>query len=66
MMMAHASAGAGAATGPDAQPGTEGAGDPLPTLIQALQIGYGLKLEAKKNPADFLIVDHAEKVPTEN
>jgi uncharacterized protein (TIGR03435 family) len=26
----------------------------------------GLKLEARKAPADILVVDHAEKVPTEN
>jgi len=25
-----------------------------------------LKLEAKKNPAEILVVDRAEKVPTEN
>jgi len=25
-----------------------------------------LKLEAKKNPADILVIDRAEKVPTEN
>jgi uncharacterized protein (TIGR03435 family) len=44
----------------------EGASDPGQTLVQALQTNYGLKLEAKKNPADTLVVDHAEKVPTEN
>jgi uncharacterized protein (TIGR03435 family) len=35
-------------------------------LAQALQVNYGLKLEPKKNPADILVIDHAEKVPTEN
>jgi uncharacterized protein (TIGR03435 family) len=29
-------------------------------------VNYGLKLEPKKNPADILVIDHAEKVPTEN
>jgi uncharacterized protein (TIGR03435 family) len=48
------------------QPGPEGANDPGQTLVQALQSDYGLKLEAKKNPADILVIDHAEKVPTEN
>ena len=42
------------------------AGDPGPTLAQALLNNYGLKLEAKKNPADILVIDRAEKVPTEN
>jgi len=44
----------------------EGANDPGQNLVQALQTNYGLKLDAKKNPADILVVDHAEKVPTEN
>lgn len=37
-----------------------------PTLIQALQEQLGLRLESKKAPLEFLVVDHAEKVPTEN
>jgi uncharacterized protein (TIGR03435 family) len=45
-------------------------GDPLgPTglsLFQALQEKLGLKLEARKSPVDILVVDGAEKVPTEN
>jgi uncharacterized protein (TIGR03435 family) len=60
---------AGAASGPNAsgQPqGPDSAGDPGMTLAQALQTNYGLKLEAKKNPVDILVIDHAEKVPTEN
>jgi uncharacterized protein (TIGR03435 family) len=44
----------------------EGASDPGLTLAQALETNYGLKLEAKRNPADILVVDRAEKVPTEN
>lgn len=63
MAMAQASMPPPAAGG---QPGPESAADPLPTLAQALQANYGLKLEAKKAPADFIIIDHAEKVPTEN
>ena len=47
-------------------PSTDGANDPGQTLVQALQINYGLKLEARKNPADILVIEHAEKVPTEN
>ena len=45
-------------------------GDPLgPTglsLFQALQEKLGLKLEARKSAVDILVVDGAEKVPTEN
>ncbi len=48
------------------QSGPEGASDPGQPLAQALQSNYGLKLEAKKNPADILVIDRAEKVPTEN
>jgi uncharacterized protein (TIGR03435 family) len=44
----------------------DGASDPGLSLAQTLQTNYGLKLEAKKNPADILVIDRAEKVPTEN
>jgi len=45
-------------------------GDPPPDIVgiamSALQDQLGLKLEAKKGPVEILIIDHAEKVPTEN
>jgi uncharacterized protein (TIGR03435 family) len=28
--------------------------------------GLGLKMEARKAPLDLLVIDHAEKTPTEN
>jgi len=45
------------------------AGDPAdtgPTMMQALQEQLGLRLEQKKGPVDFLVVDHIDKMPTEN
>jgi uncharacterized protein (TIGR03435 family) len=37
------------------------------TLTQALEDQLGLRVESTKGPVvDFLVVDHAEKVPTEN
>jgi uncharacterized protein (TIGR03435 family) len=50
----------------DSQPGNDAASEPGPTLAEALLKTYGLKLEAKKDPADILVIDHADKVPTEN
>lgn len=40
--------------------------DPVPIIMNGLQEELGLKLESRKVPLDLLIVDHAEKVPTEN
>jgi uncharacterized protein (TIGR03435 family) len=37
-----------------------------PTLYTAIQEKLGLKLDARKGPVDLYIIDHAEKVPTEN
>jgi uncharacterized protein (TIGR03435 family) len=34
--------------------------------MQALQDQLGLRLESKKGPVDFVIIDHIEKLPTEN
>jgi uncharacterized protein (TIGR03435 family) len=37
-----------------------------PILRDALQDQLGLRLEHRKTPIDILIVDHAERIPTEN
>ncbi len=35
-------------------------------LVGAIQPQLGLKLESKKGPVDMIVIDHAEKTPTEN
>jgi len=41
-------------------------GESGPTLIGALQEQLGLRLEQKKGLVDIVVIDHMEKVPTEN
>ena len=62
--MAHGGAPAGGdGAGPDGGPrGSES----TMTLPQALDEVLGLKLDARKSPAEVLIIDHVEKAPVEN
>jgi uncharacterized protein (TIGR03435 family) len=41
-------------------------GDASDGLFSSLQSELGLKLEAQKAPVEILVIDHADKVPTEN
>jgi uncharacterized protein (TIGR03435 family) len=38
----------------------------LPSLFTAIQDQLGLKLEPAKVPVDYIVIDHADRVPTEN
>jgi uncharacterized protein (TIGR03435 family) len=40
--------------------------DEAPNLISAIPQQLGLKLEPKKIPVDVLIIDSADKIPTQN
>jgi uncharacterized protein (TIGR03435 family) len=42
------------------------AAEPVPTIFGAVQQQLGLKLERSTNLTDILVIDHAEKTPTEN
>jgi uncharacterized protein (TIGR03435 family) len=41
-------------------------GPPGPPLIRVVQDQLGLKLNSKKGLGDIVVIDHLEKVPTEN
>ena len=42
------------------------ASDPAPTLTRAVASQLGLKLTRKRVPVDVVVIDHCERVPTEN
>jgi uncharacterized protein (TIGR03435 family) len=51
---------------PNSEQATAEASDPGLGLIDAIQLQLGLKLVKAKVPVEMLVVDHVEKVPTEN
>ncbi len=62
-MMIRAALSSGVALPPEAIQAMERAsGDSMFSALQAV----GLKLESRKAPLDVLVIDHAEKTPTEN
>jgi uncharacterized protein (TIGR03435 family) len=66
MGMAMAQARANAGVSPAAQGTVTDPGPSGPTIQQALRDQLGLKLELKKGPVETLVIDHVDKVPTEN
>jgi uncharacterized protein (TIGR03435 family) len=50
------------ATGPDAKDAAVNS----EAIFWTLQDQLGLKLEPRRDPVDFLVIDHADKVPIEN
>jgi len=64
--------GFGGPGGPDGRGGgpfraqTDGASDPSGNVVSASVEKLGLKLEARKSPVESIVVDHLEKIPTDN
>jgi uncharacterized protein (TIGR03435 family) len=56
----------GAPTGDPNTPLGASASEPVMPIESEVQMQLGLKLEPRKAPVEVLVVDHAEKIPTEN
>jgi uncharacterized protein (TIGR03435 family) len=55
--------GPGGGDGPISPPPND---EPAPPLLSAIQDQLGLRLESKKAPVDLIVIDHIEKVATDN
>jgi len=62
MLLGPGPGGGDGGRGPREMPDVE----PPQNIFAAIQSQLGLKLEAKKGNVDLLVIDHAEKTPTEN
>jgi uncharacterized protein (TIGR03435 family) len=51
---------------PKAPAAEEAIPDPVPTIFQAIQDQLGLRLDPRKARIEILVIDRAEKIPTEN
>jgi uncharacterized protein (TIGR03435 family) len=51
---------------PEAQPGADNPSDPGPDLFFALETQLGLRLEKTKILVDVLVIDHIDRLPSEN
>lgn len=56
----------GVTGGSEGRGGGEGQIDVMSVLFTALQQQLGVRLESKKENVDILVIDHAEKAPTDN
>jgi uncharacterized protein (TIGR03435 family) len=50
---------------PDAGRPADEAADPAGSIFASVQ-KLGLKLERRKAPVEYIVVEHLEKIPTEN
>jgi uncharacterized protein (TIGR03435 family) len=69
MWVPESGIGSRALSAPAADPGLPGVGQastPAIDLFSAVRQSLGLRLEPRKTPVDFLVIDRVERVPTEN
>ncbi len=45
---------------------TSEAATPAPDLVQAVEKQLGMRMESRKIPVESIVIDHLDKVPTDN
>ena len=65
MNVARAAGAVVRAAAADPSHSADAASDPGGSIFTAIQ-SLGLRLESRKSPMTFIVVDHVEKMPTEN